>query len=362
VIQKQNADAFQQGLAIKANEGNASAQMMTAMITGLMGMMTAMATNKPAPTVVNPNDGMKDMLETLKTFGVLGEKSQQEKPKSTIEFLTELKALGMDVFKKDDPLEQVGKLKQIASIASDFMGMGGTTERPSIIEKIVDALGPAIPGLLKDMKETAQSAVQVQVEAGKNLERVERARLNPPVQEPIAQATAQPHNNGATVNPQVNPQIVAFFNGLHDAVRSNNRMFYPIIYTSLLQEPQGVALVDGIVKDTHTAKEVIELLQGHGDARFKESEFVMKYLVSYVNGFIVWLRDMQRPKSYGDLAQELATKTNPAPTVNGTGYDVECPLCHVVFVYGSTQEFEQEENKLCGSNGCVGLLQPLMKV
>jgi len=356
VIQKQNADAFQQGLAIKANEGNSNNAMMTAMMTGLMGMMTAMATNRPAePKVVNPTEGLTGMLEVMKTFGVIGN-AEKEKPKGLVETLGELKLLGIDLFKKDDPLEQVSKLKQIASIASDFMGMGGTSERPSIIEKIVDALAPALPGLMNDIKQTAQSALAVQVEAGKN---IERAKLNAPAV----------HTNEGTnmnqvpsqTNTPANPQIQAFFNGLHDSVKTNNRMFYPIVYTSLLQDPKGVELVNGIVAGSHTAKELIELLQGYGDPRFKDSEFVMKHLVSYVNGYIIWLRDMIKPKQYTEAVQEVPPSSGfVAP--KGPGVDIECVQCHTVFVYENMQEFDEEENKVCGNNGCTGSLKPLMKV
>jgi hypothetical protein len=160
----------------------------------------------------------------------------------------------------------------------------------------------------------------------------------------------------------VNPQVVAFFNGLYDSVRTNSRMYYPIVYTSLLGDPKGVELVNGIVSGTHTAKELVEMLQGYGDPRFKDSEFVMKHLVSYVNGFIIWLRDMVKPKSFEQGAQE-----NPAPIVSNTapkgpGYDVECGVCHTVFVYANAQEFAEEDNKLCGNNGCTGIIQPVAKV
>jgi hypothetical protein len=357
-VQGQIAGAFEKGLTIKANEGSSSNQMMMTMMTGLMGMMTALATNKPAePKVVNPQEGLTGMLETLKTFGVLGN-SEKEKPKGLVETLGELKLLGIDLFKKDDPLEQVSKLKQIASIASDFMGMGGTSERPSIIEKIVDALAPALPGLMNDIKQTAQSAVQVQVEAGKN---IERAKLNAPTSQPVVQPV---HNEGTTMHqgtPAVNPQVQAFFNGLHEAVKANNRMFYPIVYTSLLQDPKGVELVNGIVSGSHTAKELVELLQGYGDARFKDSEFVMKHLVSYVNGFILWLRDMVKPKFYAEAAAEVPA-SNGFVAPKGPGVDVKCEICNTVFVYESVEEFEQEENKVCGNNGCTGMIQLMAKV
>ena len=351
-IQKQNADAFQQGLAIKAGEGNSNNAMMTAMMTGLMGMMTALATNKPVEAkVVNPTEGLTGMLEVMKNFGVLGNQ-EKEKPKSLVDTLGELKLLGLDIFKKDDPLEQISKLKQLASIAGDFMGMGGTGEKPGILEKIVDMVGPAIPGMIKDAKDAMGNAMQAQVEVGKN---IERARI------PMQSGEGQSMNSGVTVN----PQVTAFFNGLYEAVNANNRLFYPIIYASLLQDPKGVALVNGIVSGNHTAKELIELLQGYGDVRFKDSEFVMKRLVGYTNGFIIWLRDMVKPKTFNQSAQEVQQeifKENPV-VVNApkAGYEVVCGLCRTVYVYESAEEFMQEVQKICGQNGCTGALQSLTK-
>jgi hypothetical protein len=359
-IQKQNAEAFQQGLAIKANEGNASAQMMTAMMTGLMGMMTAMATNNNRPVEKPTDDALPRLLETLKTFGVLGEKVPVEKPKTTIEFLAELKLLGMDVLKKDDPMEQITKLKQLANIAGEFMGMGGQGEKPGILEKIVDMVGPAIPGMLNDMKETASNAVRVQELAGENM-RIAQGRQQ-------IQAPQQPVQQNAPVAPMptqagVNPQIAAFFNGLYEAVKTNNRMFYPVVYTSLLQDAQGQALVQGLVASTQSAKEVIELLQAHGDARYKESEFVMKYLVSYTNGFIMWVRQMAAPQQNG--YGEQSNGSMPTPTTQQTqeaNFDVECPTCHAVYTYATEQEFNNEASKSCGESGCMGQLQPVTKV
>jgi hypothetical protein len=166
----------------------------------------------------------------------------------------------------------------------------------------------------------------------------------------------------------VNPQITAFFNGLYEAVNANNRLFYPIIYASLLQDPKGVALVNGIVSGSHTAKELTELLQGYGDVRFKDSEFVMKRLVGYTNGFIIWLRDMVKPKNYGEMAHEQEQQEiplnngNAIPTISkGVGYEVGCGICHTIYVYESAEEFMQEAEKICGQNGCTGALQSLTK-
>ena len=360
--QEQIAGAFEKGLAIKANEGNSQTQMMTAMMTGLMGMMTAIATNRPvaeAPKVVNPVESLTPLLEVMKTFGVIGNK-EVEKPKTLVETLAELKAIGLDIFKKEDPMEQMSKLKQFANIASDLMGIGGTTERPSILEKVVDMLGPALPGMVKEIADASKNAVQVQVEAGRNIERAKLASPGQPQQPVVQEGTNMNKPTDPQVQSMQTQQIQAFFNGLHESVQVGNRMYYPIIYTSLLQDQRGVELINGIVNQTHTAKELIELLQSYGDARFKDSEFVMKRLVSYVNGFIVWLREMMKPKAYAEVAAEVPASNGFVPP-KGTGVDVECVACHTVFVYESLEEFMQEENKVCGNNGCTGSLQPLTK-
>ena len=354
--QEQIAGAFQQGMALKANDSSSQAQMMTAMMTGLMGMMTAMATQNNKP--VEKDDALPKMLETLKTFGVIGEKQPAEKPKTLVDTLAELKMLGLDLFKKDDPLEQVGKLKQIASIASDFMGMQGQGDRPSILEKIVDALGPALPTLLKDAKDAMSSAVQVQVEAGKN---IERAKLNAPQQgEEVRIAKENPTQQQPV---QQNPQVVMFFNQLHDAVKANNRMFYPIVYTSLLQDERGQTLLQGITAGTHNAQHIIELLQSYGDVRFKNSEFVMKHLVMYVNGFILWIQNMMGQQA--QTQQTIVPETVDHGVQQESGFDVACPICQAVFGYTSEQDFIDEVNKECGANvngvKCPGTLQPLTK-
>jgi hypothetical protein len=361
-VQSQIAGAFEKGLSIKAGEGNNNNAMMMTMMTGLMGMMTAMATKTPEqPKVVNPTEGLKDAIEMMKNMGVIGNQSV-EKPKTFAETLMELKTIGIDIFKKDDPMEQMGKLKQFASIASDLMGIGGTAERPGILEKMVDMLGPSLPQMVTEIANASKNAVAVQVEAGKNIERA-KIGVSTPVNQPINQPVVYPTPEGQPMNnavPQQNPQVIAFFNGLHTAVKDNNRLFYPVIYTSLLQDPKGVELINGIVNGTHTAKELVELLQGYGDARFKDSEFVMKHLVSYTNGFIIWLRDMVKPKAYAEVAQEVAPAAFVAP--KGPGFDVMCPVCNTEFVLDSEEDLNKEENKVCGQNGCVGMLQPVAKV
>lgn len=374
--QKEIASAFKEGMALKVSEGNNSTQMMTAMMTAMMGMVTAVMTkgNENGPRVVNPEDQLSKMLETLKTFGVLGANTNNQTPKTAIDFAKELRELGMDLFKKDDPLESIGKLKQIAGIAAQFMGMQGEGERPSILEKIIDVIGPSIPGMVKDIKETAEKAVAVQQIAGQNIERAKQIGHMPTPsghgeeKTTHQQMTSGGHeassmnthvnaqNNEDTSSPVMNEQVKAFFNQVYESVKTNNRMYYPIIYTSLLQDVHGQQIIQDIANGTGTAKSVIDLLQQYGGDRFKESEFVMRHLVGYTNGFILWVRNMMQPQS---------TENMNGMGVTQKEFEAECPICHAVFSFATEQEFNNEQDKSCGAdiNGvkCVGVLLPVVK-
>jgi hypothetical protein len=367
-IQNQIAQAFQQGMALKSNESNNSTQMMTALMTGMMGMLTTVLQNKNEPRIVNPEDTMSKMLTVMKDFGVLGNKTTQEK--TAIDFAKELQALGLDLFKKEEPLEQINKLKQLANIAGQFMGINGEGEKPSILEKLIDAIGPSIPTIIGNIKETVEKASQAQILAGQNLEKARmlgnrpqpmiqsnvkteepttfQTLSNQPKQEtPVAQQTE-------TQQEEVNTQIKMFFKQLYENAKMGNRLFYPVIYTSLMQDQGGVDLISGIFNGTKNAKDLIHVLQEYGGEKFKESDFVMKYLVGYVNGFIVWLRQMNSVNEpiHAEHAQE----------VNNAGYDVVCNVCKTVYSYESKEDFDNDENKQCEVKGCSGTINTIEKV
>lgn len=355
--QERVTQAFNQGLQIKATDSSGNNNMLATVMTGMMGMMTAMMQQKNEPRIINPSeqDGLKGMLETLKTFGVLDQ--QQVKEKTTIEFIGELKALGMDLFKKDDPIDQIGKLKALANIAGEFMGMGGGGEKPGIFEKLIDTLAPVLPGMIKDAKETFIAAKETQQIAGQN---IDRARIT--TQQPIYNSAQGNTMNGGTgpVLDNNNPQIAQFFAGLYEAVMMNNRTFYPIVYTSLLQDANGQNLLNGIMNGTHTAKELIELLQQYGGDRYRDSEFVMKKLVPYTNGFIIWIRELLKPQKPGvGSGQGKEVKQSS----NGQGFDAVCPLCETVYGFENEKAFTEETNKSCEvmNNGvlCPGEIKPM---
>jgi hypothetical protein len=365
-IQNQIAQAFQQGMALKSNESSNSTQMMTALMTGMMGMLTTVLQNKNEPRIVNPEDTMSKMLTVMKDFGVLGNKSTQEK--TAIDFAKELQALGLDLFKKEEPLEQINKLKQLANIAGQFMGINGEGEKPSILEKLIDSLGPSIPTIIGNIKETVEKASQAQILAGQNLEKArmlgsrpqQRIVQNNVREEPTTFQTLNNQSKQETTVQQteiqqeeVNNQTRMFFKQLYENIKMGNRTFYPIIYTSLMQDQNGVDLVNGIFNGTKNTKDLIHLLQQYGGEKFKESDFVMKYLVGYVNGFIMWVKQLNNSNE-STIEQEQE--------VNNTGYDVVCNVCKTVYSYESKEDYDNDENKQCEVEACPGIIKVIEKV
>lgn len=370
LIQQQISQAFQQGMQTKTTEASGMTTMMTTMMTGMLGMLTAvMQNNKPAnePRVVNPEESMRNMLTVIKDFGVL--KNEPQKEKSVVDFAKELQLLGIDLFKKDDPMEQINKLKQMASIASQFMGMGNEGEKPSWLERIVDVLGPSIPKMISDFKTATENAAKVQMIAGQNIRAAQiPASPNvgienvPPADIPPGESTTYQKMGGGTMRgPQQKPaqavpeqtdQVKAFFAQLYESAKTNNRLFYPVIYTSLLQDPAGVELVQGIAQSTHNAKHLIDMLQQHGGDKFRDSQFVMRNLVPYVNGFILWIQQMA-----GVQREEMPTTTEKKKEE----FDVICGTCRTVFTYPNEAEFLTDTEKSCGEAGCIGSLEPYVR-
>jgi hypothetical protein len=120
-----------------------------------------------------------------------------------------------------------------------------------------------------------------------------------------------------------------------------------------------VELVQGIAQGTHNAKNLVDMLQQHGDERFRDSEFVMKSLVPYVNGFIMWVQQMAGVKREDmPVAETTRRPMNVRPKEE---FDVICGTCRTVFSYPNEAAFLTDTEKNCGEEGCTGFLEPYTK-
>jgi hypothetical protein len=103
---------------------------------------------------------------------------------------------------------------------------------------------------------------------------------------------------------------------------------------------------------------LIDMLQAHGDDRFKNSEFVMKSLVGYVNGFIIWVRQMSGMSSNASVVNEQAQPVGQTQE-EALDFDAKCPLCGTVYGFTNEADFMMS-NKVCEANGtCIGILEPV---
>lgn len=187
-VQEQMATAFNSGMNARTSDASSNSTMMVAMVTSMMTMMERLMVAGRAPTngaaePIKLEDSMFKIVSMLKDLGVVGGSQTAIPPKSVLEQLAELKAFGIDPLHKDDPLDQITKMKQIVTTLADVMGSGGKgqAERPSIVEKLIDALAPHLPRMIGDLKSVTENAIKAQEMQG----RVSRpaTRGLPPVRE-----------------------------------------------------------------------------------------------------------------------------------------------------------------------------------
>jgi hypothetical protein len=125
--------------ALMMNQSNNQTQMMIGLITAMMGAMGG--NNKQ-----DPLDFMRGMVGTMKDVGAFP--TQTNPQQSLTEQLTTFKLLGLIKDpSENDPISVITKMKGVFSMLGDLTG-AGPAERPGIMEKLIDAVGPHIGKLM----------------------------------------------------------------------------------------------------------------------------------------------------------------------------------------------------------------------
>lgn len=154
-------NAWQQGRGEKRDSEGGSTQMMMALITAVMGMIPALVNrNNDGQPKESASDVMGKMMGFLKDGKEFMSSGGDH---SLVGQLTQMKAIGIDPFHKEDTLDTIAKVKVIMQSASDLAGKGQVpVERPDIIEKLIDALAPHVPKMLSDFKDVTDNAAKAQ--------------------------------------------------------------------------------------------------------------------------------------------------------------------------------------------------------
>ena len=364
--QKQMAESFRQGLSASTTEASstssAMAMMMSTVVTMMSKMMETMASiNKPAGPIESSEQALSRTIETLSRLNVI---RPPDKPKNIIEQLGEMKALGFEPFKQSDPMAQVQQMKSLVSLVSDMAGVGGTGEKPSIIEKLIDALAPVLPTLLPSIKGLSDNYLQLQHTPRP------AALPNPMVQTLEDRAShreyaAPPYESypmgsiqGGAQPPQPQPNasgetMFGFFDNLKQAIVNNNTSFYPYLFNAMNQFG-GAQTTQALANGQISPEMLVGQLRQLGGATCSAPELVAPSL-TYAQGFIAWVQQVIRQQQQHQQKVDAHGAKNgngtltPTPKPNLYTQDeivAACQTCGAEYVYDSVAQF-QSENGTC---------------
>lgn len=372
-LQNHLAQAFTSGMNMKIGETNQGQQTMIAMVTMMMGMMKEFVLAMRPPQDVTPREDPSQSLARtigmLKDLKLLPESHPPNQP-TFKDFLNDLKGLGLEPFKSQNPMEQVQQVKAIASLLGEFMH-AGTQERPSLAEKIVDTLIPNIPSILNNIKGLSDNYVKIQTQ---KLETAPPSAPPAPIQIP---KTAPPHDEqfsmvgieGGKKAPSPSPEqkvedpMNQYFQMLEQAIRTQNVNFFPQLAGILQLIPGGQELIINIIEERVNPENLVTLVQHWGGPKFLAGDLQIP-LKAFAEKFIAWLKvETQRQAQALQQAQQ-----------NGTGQRTTSPPCVVAVCQKCGSEYEYEHindfetsNKVCNAQlsaieRCDGMLEIITSV
>jgi len=338
--------AGQSAAGTKEASGNQSSMMMMVMMMGMMKEMVTSMRPGNIPTQPSSTDTMKDMLTMMTQLGVIG--SPKDDVIATIGKFREAGLITQPAVVQD-PMEQLTKLKQIASLFSELTPGG---EPPSLINKLIDILAPAIPGMIANISNTVDKVAMLKkqaLEAGGNGTRPQPARVfqvPPTAEQPQSQPEAAeppPTTFEVKENPVQETEMInisRFTHELFNIVMTDDRTKYGYI-SDVLKSFFGDVVETGLRTRVMTADTLIGYIKSFDTKRYNTPEANDK-LQTYV-------------KAYVDSIQG-----------NVTTYSVKCSKCGAICEFDSKEEWDTlpDSEKICGfelnpGNLCDG---PLVEI
>jgi len=249
-------------------------------------------------------------------------------------------------------MKSLEKIKTVMGLVSEFSG-AASGERPTIIEKLIDVLGPHVPGMVSnitkgasaiaDMKK-AQAAELAQAQAQAQPLTESKSPQLESSDEQYAFSDEQSDNIPIPPAPQQKKedlqamQIKNLSDKLYGAVISKDVAMFPIITQVLGQYFGGEQKVANMIKD---------------------GQFSTDILISYVLMFDKRYTDKNVFLQLQDYIHKYIESFNP-PKIEE--YVLTCPLCKQEHVFASKQEYldEKGENNnrvYCNINECLGELE-----
>jgi hypothetical protein len=352
-IQKSVTDSFQRGMTISANNDAVAAKSNEGMMTGMLGLITALMGNKADPVApIDPTSTMANMLKVMTAMGIIGNKPNADE--GLMKNIAMMKELGIIAgpAKASDPISQLTGLKDIIALVKGISG--SDTNPPTTIEKIIDVIGPKIPDIVGRITSTVDGAIELKraqilgVQAGQPSRAEIEAGYIPTTHNPEAeQMHGRPEdysffsgsetpskpsmatkstNEPTPATPTASPQggiVHPLLQELHKIVIADDVTRFGEIKNMTYEMDGGSGeLFDSIVKGGVTPDELVKTLMNLGGNVFKEPVFGNK-LTKIVHQFVAWAKS---PES--------------------NGIPAHCVKCNLEFEYEST-EFYNNDTKKC---------------
>lgn len=335
-MQKTMAESFSQGMRVAADTSNAKSSENNSMMTAMMGFMGALIqTLKPNTPTTPPQDPVQTMAQLMAII----EKSRPATPtESFTDQILKLREIGLiEKPEKSDPISKLTEMKSLMTMFADFSG-AGRGERPGLMEKIIETVGPQIPGMISNITNTVRSVVDYRMMREGLITKTDLARSEgalpqsqlPPTRRPVAgspnPATTQ------TSEEQSMLAVKALLNELHQIVTNNDESKFQYIAERITQLFGSPQVLHDLASGAVSPDTLINQLKAFGGEAYQDAMFLVS-LESYFNRFIGWLK------------QAVVAPTG--------AFSVICsnPSCNAIFDYDTETEFDNDTNKNCDQCG-----------
>jgi hypothetical protein len=385
--------------ALMMNSSNNQTQMMMTMMTAVIGALSGRnGENK------DPLELVRGMAGTMKDMGMLPAPGTQQ-PQSLTDQLVTFKTLGLIKDPNDsDPVATITKMQGVFRMLQDLTG-AGPAERPGIMEKIVDTVGPHIGKLISAVENIsavkaresaaaplaaqAQRPIIIQAPPSRQIQQ-QRPGYPVPMMQPNGgnnlgfntSAWDDPGNNMPIPDmPDLPPEAYA----QAAAERIGEEIYNPsqheesLMPAPVMPTPTATAidtsqltqeLYNSIMRRDYSSfpriTQMLDSFFGPGVIRQQilAGQMDAKGLVNYVTMFD---RNSYTTKESYLALQDYAHKyiesirQKAAPSEVGNHVSAKCDTCSAIHDFDNKQQWDDEMGETsghvtCGINGCQGML------
>lgn len=309
----------------------------------MLGLITAIISGKPVemPKPADPIEMMRNMTGIMRDAGAFREQIPP-KEQDMLEIYGKWKMAGLIPERTDnkpeDPFAQITKMKQIMGFMQELTG-AGPTEKPGILEKLIDVAGPQLANMLTAgmqlmMQNNAPKVIQAnppqiipQANPAPSVHPVNEA---PNVQKPAA--PIQQPSPAASTESEEEMQLSKIKAELKDFVTNNRTEKYPYL-NNLLMEAQGDSIMVGVKMGSLNADSLVSQIKLLDMLTYMNGEMSQK-LKQYVEGFVSYIKT--------------------------AGFDTVCDKCKIYSIYENRAQYLSDPNKICERDSCGGHLNPVV--